>query len=76
MLRHSFATRTTRGIFFVNVRATSLALSEFAELHVVHAWEAIGEGVMRSGFLGTDEEGVKAYVKAVERHHGENLHTH
>jgi len=54
--------------------ATSLALSEFAELHVVHAWEAIGEGVMRSGLLGTDEESVKAYVKAVERHQGENLH--
>ena len=25
--------------------------------------------------MGTDEESVKAYVKAVERHHGENLHT-
>ena len=55
--------------------ATSLALAEFAELQVVHAWEAIGEGVMRSGFMGTDEESVKGYVKAVERHHGENLHT-
>jgi nucleotide-binding universal stress UspA family protein len=53
--------------------ATSLALSEFAELHVVHAWETVGEGAMRSGFLGTDEESVQAYVKAVERHHGENL---
>ncbi|MFY9974899.1 MAG: universal stress protein [Chromatiaceae bacterium] len=54
--------------------ATSLALSEFAELHVVHAWEAVGEGAMRSGFLRTDEERVSAYVKAVERHHGEKLH--
>lgn len=54
--------------------ATSLALSEFAELHVVHAWDAVGEGAMRSGFMSTDEEKVKAYVKAVERHHRENLH--
>jgi nucleotide-binding universal stress UspA family protein len=54
--------------------ATSLALSEFAELHVVHAWEAVGEGAMRSGFLSTDEESIEAYVKAVERHDGENLH--
>ncbi len=54
--------------------ATSLALSEFAELHVVHAWDAVGEGAMRSGFMGTDEEKVEAYVKAVERHHRENLH--
>lgn len=53
--------------------ATSLALSEFAELHVVHAWEAIGEGAMRSGFMRTEEEKVKAYVKAVERHHEESL---
>jgi nucleotide-binding universal stress UspA family protein len=53
--------------------ATSLALSEFAELHVVHAWEAVGEVVMRSGVLRADEQSVKAYVKAVERHHEENL---
>ena len=54
--------------------AASLALSEFAELHVVHAWDAVGEGAMRGGFMSTDEEKVKAYVKAVERHHRENLH--
>jgi len=53
--------------------STSLALSEFAELHVVHAWEAIGEGVMRGGFMGNDDAKVRAYVRAVERHHGENL---
>jgi hypothetical protein len=33
--------------------ATSLALSESAELHGAHAREAVGEGAMRSGFLGT-----------------------
>ena len=54
--------------------AASLALSEFAELHVVHAWDAVGEGAMRGGFMSTDEEKVKAYVKAVERHHRDNLH--
>ena len=53
--------------------ATSLALSEFAELHVVHAWEAIGEGAMRSGFMGTDEAKVEAYVHEVEHHHEERL---
>ena len=30
--------------------ASSLALSEFAELHVAHAWVAIGERLMRGGF--------------------------
>ncbi len=53
--------------------ATSLALSEFAELHVVHAWEAIGEGAMRSGFMRTEEDKVEAYVQQVEHHHEENL---
>jgi nucleotide-binding universal stress UspA family protein len=53
--------------------ATSLALMEFAELHVVHAWEAVGEWVMRSGCLSTDEERLKAYVKAVEHHHRDKL---
>lgn len=54
--------------------AASLALSEFAQLHVVHAWDAAGEGAMRGGFMSTDEERVKAYVKAVERQHRENLY--
>ncbi|UHD18492.1 universal stress protein [Thiocapsa bogorovii] len=54
--------------------ATSLALSEFADLHVVHAWEPVGEWVMRSGCLSTDEERIKAYVQEVERHRRENLH--
>ncbi len=53
--------------------ATSLALSEFAELHVLYAWEAIGEGAMRNGFLRTDEKKVNAYVEMSERHHKENL---
>ncbi len=53
--------------------ATSLALSEFAELHVVHAWDAIGETAMRCGFMSTDEEAVNAYVQAIGRRHGENL---
>ncbi len=54
--------------------ATSLALSELADLHVVHAWEPIGESVMRSGCLSTDEERIKAYVAEVERHRRQNLH--
>ena len=54
--------------------AAAIALSEFAELHVVHAWEAVGEGAMRGGFMSTDEERIKTYVKAVERHHRENLY--
>ena len=29
--------------------AGALAVSEFSELHVVHAWEAIGESAMRHG---------------------------
>ncbi len=55
--------------------ATSLALSEFAELHVVHAWEAIGEGAMRNGFMMTEEGKVQTYVEAVERHHKRSVDT-
>ena len=53
--------------------ATSLALSEFADLHVVHAWEAIGEGATRSGFTSTDEGRIQAHLKAVQRRGRENL---
>jgi nucleotide-binding universal stress UspA family protein len=53
--------------------AATLALSEFAELHVAHAWEAVGEGLMRSGFLGMPEGEVAAYVEATRRRHAARL---
>ncbi len=47
--------------------ASCLALSEFAELHIVHAWEAIGESAMRGAFMQTPEEDIIAYVEHVRR---------
>jgi nucleotide-binding universal stress UspA family protein len=47
--------------------ASCLAVSEFAELHIVHAWEAIGESVMRSTFMHTPEDEIIAYVEQVRR---------
>jgi nucleotide-binding universal stress UspA family protein len=47
--------------------AGSLALSEFAELHIVHAWQAVGEGTMRGAFLHVPDEKVNAYVEQVRR---------
>lgn len=54
--------------------AGALAVSEFGELHIVHAWEAIGEGAMRRGaFVSQPEDEVDAYVKQVRRHHAQRL---
>jgi nucleotide-binding universal stress UspA family protein len=53
--------------------ATSLALAEFAELHVAHVWEAIGEGIMRSAFGSMPEERITAYVNGVRRQHETSL---
>jgi len=53
--------------------ASSLALSEFAELHIVHAWEAIGESVMRSAVTYTPEEKITAYAEQVRRQHEASL---
>lgn len=44
--------------------ATSLALSEFAVLHVVHVWSAMGETAMRGAFLTTPGEQIRDYVNA------------
>jgi len=57
----------------VLVIASSLALSEFAELHIVHAWKAIGESEMRSGFIKSSEDEVVAYVERVRQQHKRNL---
>ena len=53
--------------------AASLALSEFAELHVVHVWSAVGETVMRGAFLTTPEEQIRAYVSAEKLRHTKAL---
>jgi universal stress protein E len=47
--------------------ATSMAISDFAELHIVHAWEAIGESAMRGSFMRTPEAKVNAYVEEVKQ---------
>lgn len=36
--------------------ASSLGLSDFAELHIVHAWEAIGESATRGSFMSSPEK--------------------
>ena len=52
--------------------ASSLALSEFAELHVVHAWEVIVENVVRDA-LHTPEEEFIAYVEEERRDRAASL---
>lgn len=54
--------------------AISQALSDFAELHVVHVWDAIGESAMRGAFMRTAEEKISAYIKQVKQQHEERLH--
>jgi len=53
--------------------ASSLALSEFAELHIVHAWEAVGESAMRGAFMKRPEDEIVAYVEEVRQQHKQNL---
>ncbi len=48
--------------------ACSLALSDFAELHVMHAWDAIGESAMGGSFMHTPKKKITAYVEQVRRH--------
>ncbi|HSO82301.1 universal stress protein [Thiocapsa sp.] len=53
--------------------AGSLALSEFADLHVVHIWDAIGEILLRGTVAGTPEADVAAYVDQVRDRHASCL---
>ncbi|MEW8627085.1 MAG: universal stress protein [Candidatus Thiodiazotropha sp.] len=54
--------------------ASSLALSDFADLHVVHVWDAIGESAMQnSAFMRRPEKEVAAYVEEVRQHHADSL---
>ncbi|MEA3642132.1 MAG: universal stress protein [Lamprobacter sp.] len=54
--------------------AAALATSEFAELHVAHAWTALGEPILRGGMLTTPAETkIDAYIEAERRRHGQAL---
>jgi len=53
--------------------ASSLALSDSATLHIVHAWEAIGESAMRGAIENVPEETVRAYIQQVRRQHEASL---
>ena len=55
--------------------ATSLALSEFSELHVVHAWHLELESMLRSPRLGYSEAEVDEIVLQEERNRREWLNT-
>jgi len=53
--------------------ASSLSLSNFAQLHIVHVWESISESTLRSPFVNTSKEEVAAYMNKVRRLHETSL---
>ena len=53
--------------------AGSLAISNSAELHIINAWEAIGESVMHSPLISTTDEEIRDYVDTVRKKHEINL---
>lgn len=53
--------------------ASALALADFAELHIVHVWNAAGEGTLRGAFMDMPEEKIYAYVDQVRLQREANL---
>ena len=53
--------------------ASSLALSEFAELHIVNAWQTFGEVVIRSAYVEKQEEAIIKYNDEVRKQHQQKL---
>jgi len=49
--------------------SSSLAFTEFGELHIVHAWDAVGESTLRSGSGGFSPDEVDDYVANEMRRH-------
>lgn len=55
--------------------AASLAFSELADLHIVHAWHAIGESILRGARANMPEEKIADYVAQVKQRRAANLDT-
>lgn len=53
--------------------ASSLALSDFAVLHIAHAWEALGEGALQNVFSHTPKDQIIAYVEQVRQQRADSL---
>lgn len=55
--------------------AGSLALSEFAALHIVHVWEAFGENFIRNRapFVHPTSEKIAIYVEQVRKQHRQDV---
>jgi nucleotide-binding universal stress UspA family protein len=55
--------------------AGSLALSEFAELHIAHVWDAVGESLMRTRapFMSDTDDTITQFVEQVRKRHQHNL---
>jgi len=53
--------------------AVSLALSDSAELHIMYAWESVGESAMHSAFLNMPEEKITTYLELARRRHTASL---
>ncbi|MDP1557546.1 MAG: universal stress protein [Nitrosomonas sp.] len=57
--------------------ASSLALSEFAVLHIAHVWEAVGESLIRehAPFMDGSADKITTYVEQVRKQHKQNMDT-
>lgn len=55
--------------------AATLALSEFAELHVVSVWDALGESFLRGAFMNAPDDSVAAYVEHARQRNATCLDT-
>jgi len=49
--------------------STTLALSDFSELHIIHVWHAYGESSLRSGLVRQPEAYIKGYVDRIHTKH-------
>lgn len=53
--------------------AASIALADFAELHIASAWEAAGESMLEGGIIRTPGAKVSAYVEETRKCHQRKL---
>lgn len=53
--------------------ACSIALGDFAELHIVHAWQAVGESTLRRAMMQMKEVRVETYREEVRQQREANL---
>ena len=70
--KHEIATRKKLNLDILR-HAVQVSLLEFAQLHIVHVFDAVPENILRGGFISVDEDSMESDLATIHTERDEEL---